>query len=136
MELEELICALRRMKVETGSLVCMGCGHEHSCGIHGCALIRAAADELEAFDDFERSQMHALLESLTAANRQIADLQAERDAAIDHVRSAEGCWGCKFAVDGATRAACAKMQTTGFRLEYRRRCRSNGNHTTGRGIHP
>ena len=45
--------------------------------------------------------MHALLESLTAANRRIADLQAERDAAIDHVRSAEGCWGCKFAVEGA-----------------------------------
>ena len=33
--------------VETGSLICMGCGHEHNCGIHGCAIIREAAVRLE-----------------------------------------------------------------------------------------
>lgn len=43
----ELIRALRRMKVETGSLVCLGCGHEHNCDIRGCAIIRAAEEELE-----------------------------------------------------------------------------------------
>lgn len=43
----ELIRALRRMKAETGSLVCLGCGHEHNCDIQGCAIIRAAAEELE-----------------------------------------------------------------------------------------
>lgn len=37
MEPEELICALRRMKTETGSLQCLGCGYEHNCGLHGCA---------------------------------------------------------------------------------------------------
>lgn len=47
MRTEELVRALRRMKVEAGSLVCVGCGHEHSCGIHGCAVIREAADRLE-----------------------------------------------------------------------------------------
>ncbi len=36
----ELIAALRRLKVETGSLVCVGCGYEHNCGIHGCAILR------------------------------------------------------------------------------------------------
>ena len=36
----ELIAALRRLKVETGSLVCLGCGYEHNCGIHGCAILR------------------------------------------------------------------------------------------------
>jgi len=36
----DLIAALRRLKVQTGSLVCMGCGREHSCGIHGCAILR------------------------------------------------------------------------------------------------
>ena len=46
----ELIAALKRLKVETGSLVCLGCGHEHSCGIHGCAILRAAVDALEAMD--------------------------------------------------------------------------------------
>lgn len=44
---KELITALKRMMVETGSLICMGCGHEHNCGIHGCAIIREAAVKLE-----------------------------------------------------------------------------------------
>ena len=46
----ELIAALKRLKVETGSLVCLGCGYEHNCGIHGCAILRTAADALEAMD--------------------------------------------------------------------------------------
>lgn len=36
----ELIVSLRRLKVQTGSLVCLGCGREHNCGIHGCAILR------------------------------------------------------------------------------------------------
>ena len=27
-------------------LKCLGCGHEHNCGIHGCAVIRQAAERL------------------------------------------------------------------------------------------
>ena len=50
----ELIAALKRLKVEAGSLVCLGCGHEHSCGIHGCAILRAAVDALEAMDASRR----------------------------------------------------------------------------------
>ena len=34
---QELVNAIRRLKVETGSLACMGCGHEHNCGVSGCA---------------------------------------------------------------------------------------------------
>ena len=43
----EVIQFLKRIKVQTGSLVCLGCGHEHNCSIHGCAIIRAAIEELE-----------------------------------------------------------------------------------------
>lgn len=43
----ELIAALRRLKVETGSLACMGCGYEHNCGIHGCAILRKTIAWLE-----------------------------------------------------------------------------------------
>ena len=46
----ELISALKRLKVETGSLACLGCCYEHNCGIHGCAILRAAVDALEAMD--------------------------------------------------------------------------------------
>lgn len=47
MRTEDLVNALRAIKVETGSLACMGCGYEHGCGIHGCAIMNAAADRLE-----------------------------------------------------------------------------------------
>lgn len=43
---QELIKAIRRLMIDTGSLVCLGCGHEHSCGIHGCAVLRQAAERL------------------------------------------------------------------------------------------
>lgn len=43
---QELVSAIRRRKVETGSLACMGCGHEHNCGVSGCAVMREAADRI------------------------------------------------------------------------------------------
>ena len=44
---DDLIQALKRIKVQTGGLICLGCGHEHNCGVHGCAVIREAAQRLE-----------------------------------------------------------------------------------------
>lgn len=46
---------IRRLKVETGSLVCLGCGEEHgrgayTCGIHGCARITKALEVLDEKD--------------------------------------------------------------------------------------
>lgn len=46
MDREHLIAALKMMQVETGSLVCLGCGHEHNCGVHGCAILREAVEAL------------------------------------------------------------------------------------------
>lgn len=43
----ELIRALRRLKVQTGSLACLGCGYEHDCGIHGCRIMREAVILIE-----------------------------------------------------------------------------------------
>lgn len=51
MKNEEILTALRRLKVETGSLVCMGCGREHDCGIHGCRIVREAAELIEKLTD-------------------------------------------------------------------------------------
>ena len=50
MTINELIKSLQRLKVETESIACLGCGHEHNCGIHGCAIIREAADRLGGFN--------------------------------------------------------------------------------------
>lgn len=44
MTISELIKALRRLKIQ-----CLGCGHEHNCGIHGCAIIREAVHRLDDF---------------------------------------------------------------------------------------
>lgn len=52
MEIKALIKALRRVPVETGSIACLGCGHEHNCGTGGCAIIREAADKLQAVAEF------------------------------------------------------------------------------------
>ena len=52
MKTDELIEALRRLKVQTGSLACLGCGHVHNCGTGGCAIIREAADKLQAVAEF------------------------------------------------------------------------------------
>lgn len=50
MTISDLIKALQRLKVETGSIACLGCGHEHNCGIHGCAIIREATEKLGYFN--------------------------------------------------------------------------------------
>ena len=39
---QQLIGALLRLKVETGSLACAGCGHEHNCSLQGCNILREA----------------------------------------------------------------------------------------------
>lgn len=46
METKELLKALRKLKVETGSLACLGCHHEKNCGNHGCAILREAEQTL------------------------------------------------------------------------------------------
>ncbi len=48
---DEILTMLRRMKVQTGSLVCLGCGREHNCSIHGCRILREAADLIEKMTD-------------------------------------------------------------------------------------
>lgn len=56
---EDLLAALRRLKVQTGSLACLGCGREHNCGIHGCAILREtiAFVEKKLAEDRGRSVM-------------------------------------------------------------------------------
>ena len=53
MNRDELLQALRHLAPETGSLACLGCGHEHKCSTHGCAVIRAAAREIETLTSHE-----------------------------------------------------------------------------------
>ena len=45
-ERKELAQQLRKMAVTTGDLSCLGCGHERGCSIHGCTVLKRAADLL------------------------------------------------------------------------------------------
>lgn len=47
MKRDEIVSGLRRQRVETGSIACLGCGWENSCGARGCRIMREAADMLE-----------------------------------------------------------------------------------------
>lgn len=87
---QELIQAMNRLKVETGSLACMGCGQEHNCSIHGCAIIRGAADRLSS-----------LVEELERVTR-------ERDAAVEDLRvaSIEGDMECNWCAGKTDRTRC------------------------------
>ena len=46
----ELADALRGIAKEAGPLVCLGCKYEHNYGIHGCDLMREAAEHIKRMD--------------------------------------------------------------------------------------
>lgn len=103
MEFFELAEALRSMKVETGSLVCLGCRHEDNCGIKGCAILKNAASAIDilpkevcravsnwnkAISVIERMEMdqlklmdayNAMSRDLEARTAQVRRLQEELD---------------------------------------------------------
>lgn len=83
MTTNDLLEALARLRVETGSLACLGCGHEHNCSTHGCAILRAAADLIERLTA-EVADLRKELEwkdmVIALAQRKQAEAEAERDA--------------------------------------------------------
>lgn len=86
MERNKLVKALKRLKVETGSLACLGCGYEHGCSVHGCAILREAETLIEN-QTVEIKALRGAAYSLKAALNAI-----ERD-----FRTAAGGWDeCEF----------------------------------------
>lgn len=67
---QELVSAIRRLKVETGSLACMGCGHEHNCGVSGCAVMREAADRISN-QNIHVAALQQEIEKLREQNEQL-----------------------------------------------------------------
>ena len=76
---EEIVKWLRSKKVETGSLLCLDCGHEHNCGIHGCAVMRAAADAMENLQT-ENAALHQIAEKHAVMNVTLSKKVLEREA--------------------------------------------------------
>lgn len=86
-DLDELIRQLSRMKVQTGSLVCLGCGLEHNCGIHGCAVLRRAISAVRELDE-RRAK------AVWPADTDLALIAALRCSAI--VGGDKDCASCKY----------------------------------------
>lgn len=98
MTTNDLLEALARLRVETGSLACLGCGHEHNCSTHGCAILRAAADLIERLTT-EVADLRKELEwkdmVIALAQRKQAEAEAERDALIEQIKERHDCMDCK-----------------------------------------
>ena len=76
---EEIVKWLRSKKGETGSLLCRDCGHEHNCGIHGCAVMRAAADAMENLQT-ENAALHQIAEKQAVMNVTLTKKVLEMEA--------------------------------------------------------
>lgn len=112
MENTEIIDALKRMKVQTGSLVCLGCGHENNCGIHGCAVMNAAANAIVI-----------LQEQLTASEivrKDLGQKVAELVADNDQLRKAYAAIGRDLAV--RTKQVRELQARSCLRCEYHHAC--------------
>lgn len=126
MTTEALLKALARLRVETGSLACLGCGYEHNCSVHGCQLLREAAAQLEHFTAENRALRNALpsgpvkhsqkqtLDACVAYLREIAKelnaqrekAEAERDALLEYAKLFTGCDTCKHSNYCKTDSEC------------------------------
>ena len=111
MTTEELLEALARLRVETGSLACLGCGYEHNCSVHGCQILREAAAQLEHFIAENRALRNALAtkpakrshdahitylrETVKELNDRREKAEAERDALLTLAKNAHECTECK-----------------------------------------
>lgn len=88
---QELVNAIRRLKVETGSLACMGCGHEHNCGVSGCAVMREAADRIAN----QSTHIAALQQEIEKLRRQVPRWIPVDERLPENFRKVL-CWGEYF----------------------------------------
>ena len=111
MTTNDLLEALARLRVETGSLACLGCGHEHNCSTHGCQILCEAAAQLEHFTAENRALRNALAtkptkrslyaratylrEMVKELNAQREKAEAERGALLEQIKARRSCLDCK-----------------------------------------
>lgn len=105
MKTDDLIKALGRLKVQTGSLACLNCKYEDACGMHGCAIIREAAVRLSQYE-------YAL--------EQVAK---ERDTVLAQLRCLGGCETCKNNQPSGEDDGHCTACMTGQRFKWNGGCR-------------
>lgn len=101
MNANELSQKLRQMASETGSLNCLGCSEENNCGIHGCAILKAAANEITnlLFRAEETDALCIALEKSACAlfplyRDRLDKIEKKLEAAIADLRHIDNCDIC------------------------------------------
>ena len=94
----ELLKALGRLVVETGSLACLDCGWEQECGVHGCAILRGVKAKLEE----ESARADEAEAALAAAVRDMETMALTIRQRTDH--DTECCPFCHY--DGPKEDYC------------------------------
>lgn len=98
MTTNDLLEALARLRVETGSLACLGCGREHNCSTKGCRILREAADLIRQLTA-ENAGLCKEIEwkdmVISLAQKEQAKAEAERDALIEQIKERHDCLDCK-----------------------------------------
>lgn len=98
MTTNDLLQALVRLRVETGSLACLGCGREHNCSTKGCRILREAADLIRQLTA-ENAGLCKEIEwkdmVISLAQKEQAKAEAERDALIEQIKERHDCLDCK-----------------------------------------
>ena len=95
---KKLLKMLERLSVEPGSLVCLGCGWEHDCSTHGCAIlwgVRSELEDAEARADEAEASLAAAVRDMEAMASAIRALP---------VYDTECCFLCKY--DGPVEDYC------------------------------
>ena len=98
---EDMMRQLRILEIERRPEACLGCGHEHSCSVHGCAVINDAATEL-ADKDAEIASLKSENERIrqNSVSQEVYQMMCEeRDAAVAELKKScnyqfGGCYLC------------------------------------------
>lgn len=89
MDYSATLRALKMLKVETGSLVCLGCDYQDVCSTHGCAILRNAMEHMVDLDRALRSSEKSRSEigrRLAAAQKELHEVRSELYAALEDIK--------------------------------------------------
>ena len=110
MTIQEIIRALRRLQVETGSLACLGCAHENSCSTKGCAILRQAAAVLEQ----QSLELEGMRSAANSLKMHLEKATAERDAAVRDMHQNAKCFVCANLPEDRNMEHCMHYSSCGL----------------------
>ena len=91
-DIESILRDLRRISVDNHR--CFGCGREHDCSLHGCAIIREAVDlicGLQGSLTNSEEARSSLGKRLAEAQQSLHEVKSDFDRLLEDVRECSDC---------------------------------------------